>query len=270
MVLQKLITNNSLQLPLPVSETDTDKYNENLIDDDDESNKQVAVSRTFSHLDELQNLLLVDLSASEESIVRCALSRIAELISPEHSNFQQNRETMRLAGAHSVLLCVMMKEAWWSRECIQSEACKALQTASCHVQQFASLAVKLGAFEAVLWAMQQFPNSADVQTYGCGALNRLASNKVNNMILFMKLHGAQMIVSSMKRFPEHNDLQHWGSWCFEYASGWQELKQPLIGAGVVGVLASAVEEFPNEDWVKEKAMVALNRLLESMRRVVLG
>jgi len=126
---------------------------------------------------------------------------------------------------------------------IQAEACKVLQSGSIYQQSRSpplALASNSGVLEAILLAMESYPDHLFVQQYGCGALMNLFCCRENANRAVKVLDGIYVIVVAMKYFPTSSLLQAYACSALYNLAQWEEYKEPIVSAGGLIVIATAV------------------------------
>jgi len=159
-----------------------------------------------SKLSLIQRLLRVELLKDDPNAVCLGLDQLATLCS--HSEGDPNKENraavFRSSGAARIALAM---EKWYAFPTIQYKGCQALETAACQDSDHKRFAKDNGAIDAVLWAMESYPNDVAVQVCGCGALSVYPYIQENAKYICQESNGAVLIVAAMNRFKENADLQ---------------------------------------------------------------
>jgi hypothetical protein len=186
-----------------------------------------------------ETLVAISWIDDEDGVVR-GLKALCKLCSKSNECAALHRETLCEVG-FSTIVNVMNK--WKVVPEIQAEACKVLQNASIFHRNSSpplNLASDCGIFEAIFLAMKSYPDNLFVQQWGCGALMNLCCCKENADYVVKELDGIYLIVVAMKDFPTSPLLQAYACAAFYNLSQWEEYKKPIVNAGGLIALASAI------------------------------
>jgi hypothetical protein len=223
-------------------------------------------------LDALPKLLLIDVWSHDRNRVLEALENIGAMCRSSDDDpireqvAEKNRKIVIEVGGHLALVSIMRK--WSDNREIQGEACFVLGAAGMDTG-FSMSAVGVGALEAVLMAMTNFPDSEVVQLYGCGALLVISvDNKKTATYLVTELNALSTIIAAMQRFPDSTDIEDLACQIFLALSEWDELKVTVVKSGGIRALGAVIERYFTDDTetddnktVKEMALESLKRLL---------
>ena len=220
----------------------------------------------LSSLSPIQKILGVDLLADDSNTVQSALAQLANLCWSNTEDFSENRATVHRLGGATIVTGIMRK--WYGFPVIQAEGCRALQNASVKSAALSKKSVKdSGGLDAIIWAMESYPDNLQVQTNGCGALrNVVLGVKENAEHVVNTLNGVDWIIAAMNKFPHDAKLQKYACVALDNLTEWDEFKDPVKQAGGRRALFDAIENHKDEskeyvEKIQEKATSALKKVL---------
>ena len=234
-----------------------------------------------SFLCPVQKFLLIDLWCDNQLIVEQALQSVGDLCTAPNVGVANRAAVHRASGAQ-MITCAMRK--WYYVPSLQAHGCRVLTAAASTLgvvvvqatgapaaaaskRGFRQSALDAGALEAVVWAMNSYPDSHAVQAYGCGALGNLCTIQENAAHVVGMLNGHLHIVAAMKNFPQCTDILRIGSHALTNLSGLNaELRTCMVNAGCRQALLEAIDTHKDEtkEHVKDMqkwARLALKNLL---------
>ena len=103
--------------------------------------------------------------------------------------------------------------------------------------------VRAGGLEAILNAMTLFPDTGVVQATALHALTcifELAAPAISTRFI-QQLGGVELVVKAMKDFPHDASIQGNGCFLFYFFAKASELREDLVKAGVVVLVATKLE-----------------------------
>jgi hypothetical protein len=128
-------------------------------------------------------------------------------------------------------------------------------------KKFREAAMNIGAMDFVLTAMKNFPDDADVQECGSGALlNLVVGNKLRTKHFVKDCAGLRTVAKAMKSFQRIRDLQEIGCRIFDNASKWSELQSWVLEAHGLQILANAYESNMQDETIQCISSRAITRL----------
>lgn len=180
-----------------------------------------------SHLDLISQIVYHRLWKESAIDIKNALIELRNLCrSDEHRD--ANIAALYDVGGHVAMMGAMRK--WYAHADLQAEGCRALHSAALRASDdFALAAVRCGALETILLAMENFPDDSDVQDRACGALYALTatSNKDASVKLATQLKGVPIVLQAMKAFPGSVCLQQRACFALCSLARWEELRGDL-------------------------------------------
>jgi hypothetical protein len=218
-----------------------------------------------SKLEEIPRLIISDLFSSKKADVEKALQRLAHLCSIPDENAELNRAEVYNVGGHAAILGALKK--WFGCPEIQAEGFRALHNTAISDGAFVNAVLKIGIFEVILLAMNNFPEHQNVQISGCGVLYALCYKGTEITEKFVCDHdGIPVIVSAMKRFPKKSLLQKWACGIFGIITEIEELCPFVVENGGLEALVTAIQNHKNENRpysadIQKKARLAMKRLI---------
>jgi hypothetical protein len=115
---------------------------------------------------------------------------------------------------------------------------------------------------AMIQAMLRFPEHAEIQKNGCGALRNLAFD-ADNAATVMQLDGAQVVLDSMRRHSGVPSVQQNACGCLQNLASTSQHRALLLSHGAVDTVLAAMRRFPSEPVVQENSCGALANLASS-------
>ena len=109
----------------------------------------------------------------------------------------------------------------------------------------------------ILSAMSFHCSNANVQHYGCGALNNLAVNE-NNKVKIAEAGGITIILSAMKKISSNADVQHYGCAAL-HSLAWNNAnnKERIAHAGGEAAIESAMRNHSSNACIQKSGHAAL-------------
>jgi hypothetical protein len=235
--------------------------------------KRVTTAAIEPELDEIPKLVLVDLHKNDSSAVKQALKRMDKLLPIEDDEedsdeLQDRRQDLIRTGAVAMVVLTMQK--WRGNKKIQEHACRFLGHFQYYCRSYEDggyyyledTLAKAGGIEAVLTAIQAFPNSLKVCRAGCWTLSHwnwlvpLQDDLVPGLWMTIsrrfieEWNGLQIIKTTMKAFPQDGDLQAWCCGIFDRLAHQKDFRKALIDAGLISSVGAALETHSEHQWVK--------------------
>lgn len=196
-----------------------------------------------AHLERIPKLLLEDLQGHDASVVTKGLTRLANLFMIS----LQFRQEAYESGAAGILLVVM--KTWRFHSDIQQEACRCWQNLALQYPEAVRSFARVGALEAVLTALQQFPNILQVQKNGFAAINNcLAVHEEPNIVAPLARHfvnnlrGLELVTRTMEDCPDEAKLQK--RCCgilFSLCALYPDCKASIRKLGAIALVGKAVK-----------------------------
>jgi hypothetical protein len=187
----------------------------------------------------IPHLLTVDLWSSDPTTVITAFEELGHLCHPDGVDAEKNRKLVHNTGGHLAYAVIMKK--WNYHGDIQFRGICAFGVASMD-EEFCTAAVQVGALEAIVVAMKNFPDDEFIQLSGCGALVVLAARKERNaehLVLELKAHKA--VIAAIKAYPHNYNLQGIACELLLSLAEHNHLKPAIVKAGGLRTLGFVVE-----------------------------
>lgn len=124
---------------------------------------------------------------------------------------------------------------------------------------------KVGGIEAVVKAMLKFPDDAELQEHGCGALCNLITTTQESKVRAARAGCIRAATTAMKLYPEDGELQSLGCALLRsLALGVPENKIAIVAQGGVRQLCSALARHRGDAEVGTQAVAALCNLTKEV------
>jgi hypothetical protein len=187
----------------------------------------------------IPHLLTVDLWSTDPTTVITAFEELGFLCHPDGVDTVQNRRLVHATGGHLAYAVIMKK--WNYHGDIQFRGICAFGVASME-DKFCEAAVQVGALEAIVVAMKNFPDDEYIQLSGCGALVVLSAKKERHaQHLVVDLHAHKVVIAAIKAYPSNNSLQGIACELLLSLAEHSHLKGPIVKAGGLRTLGYVVE-----------------------------
>lgn len=187
----------------------------------------------------IPHLITVDLWSTDPTTVITAFEELGHLCHPDGVDAIQNRRLVHSTGGHLAYAVIMKK--WNYHGDIQFRGICAFGVASME-DKFCTAAVQVGALEAIVVAMKNFPDDEYIQLSGCGALVVLSAKKQTNaehLVLDLSAHKA--VIATIKAYPNNYNLQGIACELLLSLAEHPHLKGPIVKAGGLRTLGYVVE-----------------------------
>ena len=184
----------------------------------------------LSNRSPIEKILQVDLWRDDSNTVQSALFQLACIMcSNSNEAFEENRATVHRLGGAAILPGVLRK--WYGFPVIQALGCRAINNASSDNAAFKKSMKDSGGLDAIIWALQSYPDNLQVQ-YGCGALRNAIYGVKENAEYVVKtlnqgLNGVDCIIAAMKKFPHDAQLQRYACGALYVLTEWDEFKDAV-------------------------------------------
>jgi hypothetical protein len=187
----------------------------------------------------IPHLLTVDLWSSDPTTVINAFEELGHLCHPDGKDTVVNRKLVHDTGGHLAYSVIMKK--WNFHGDIQFRGICAFGVASMN-EDFCNAAVQVGALEAIIVAMKNFPDDEYIQLSGCGALVVLSARKQRNAEhLVLELGAPKVIITAIKAYPHNYNLQGIACELLLSLAEHRHLKGAIVKAGGLRTLGVVVE-----------------------------
>jgi hypothetical protein len=213
-------------------------------------------------LDEIQELIMVELQKDDDDAVVRALCRMMSLTECENEGdfgWRDQVEEFFVSGAFPVILLTMRK---WSMDKVVQDCCCGLLARLMGVsEEYDCMVVKLGGVEAVLTALQAFPESSRVAVsvftmirnlFACLDLERVPYPVLSASRRFVKeLNGLEMVKDAMTIFAGDVEIQ---ARCCELLlslAHQKEFHKALLKSGTVTAVCSSLERHLEKGYLKK-------------------
>jgi hypothetical protein len=156
--------------------------------------------------------LIKDLWSDDKRVIARALYKLASIGFGGFGDDSpyENEVQMRVLGVHTALIQVLQKHVGCLL--IQEKGMAALGSLSM-LRETQNLLGDIGCVEVILASMVKYPDSVQVQLYGCFAIeNLVAGLKCNNAECFMESGGIAVIRAARKAHPNCEELQDHSSY----------------------------------------------------------
>jgi hypothetical protein len=211
-----------------------------------------------SHLQVIPKIVAVDIWSESINNVTKGLQQLAEI-----AMIGQGQKDILASGGHLAIVVVMKR--WSNSSDVVIEACNALEKASRFTSQFAEAAVNVGALEVILYYMSVYSNDERVQAYGCSALCALAWSRPAAELFVFQLNGIKTFYQAMTTFPYCTLLMQNACRYFNHLSMWEDYREPVVVAGILGAISRAIETYTSEE--NDEKIIQLNAR-EAVQRLV--
>lgn len=202
----------------------------------------------------IQKVLMVELWSSDEDGVFDALSDLADI-----DDIDDRQEVHDGGGAFTV---VATMNKWFTSREIVIVGMRAIANLGANTT-FRDTAVNVGAMEAVLLAMENFPDCKYVQRNASAAICRLCLESKFHAAHFVgELGGLEMLTHAMKRFPDSVRMQKWAILTLYDFCSVQQLRKPIVQCGGVKALEHFMNKYQHTEDCKEVWEKAENTLID--------
>jgi hypothetical protein len=216
----------------------------------------------------LHKILVTDLWSYDSSVVKKGLVRLVNMCLLANNSEHNECSLVRRAGGQLAIVGALKR--WYADPGIQSQGFMVLAICGLKSNRFWDSAREVGALELILTAMKNYPNDVAVLEAACAALQQAALFQENakRIVTASNGEGVKSLVATMKKFQWSVDLQKYACGVLDRLGKWDELKVPVVEAGALVALATAIEthkaEGTNETKdikdIQESARSALKRL----------
>jgi hypothetical protein len=203
-------------------------------------------------------LIVIDLWSDQKEVVTKALATLAR-----SATAIKGKQEILDCGGHLAIVQILKK--WSMTAEVVIEACNTLEKTSRFATFFADAVVLVGGLEVVLYCLKEYTHDDRIQGSGCSALCAIAWSRKNADFFVFKLHGVTAFTNAINEYPYSTIVMQNACWFFNHLSSWSDFRKPLVAAGVLGVLANAIETYTtdsNEDKIIQiNAREALKKLV---------
>jgi hypothetical protein len=206
-------------------------------------------------------LIMRDLWKEDAVEVEEALDQLADLCSivgGSEEEAKKNSEQFFDSGAHSVLLKTL--ERFPDNMGIQKQGCRAIADATYGSGHSRQSAGSIGMVEAMVKALNAFPQSHNLQANVIGAINNLLITCRENAERFVNAKGIEAVVATMTNFPADAYLQLWCCTILDLCAELLKNQDQLIELDAVTVVGRALKTHTDDEEVKTVARKALTAL----------
>lgn len=215
-------------------------------------------------LEELPKLVFVDLQKDDEDAVKEALARLDTILyaaAAGDDGDEQLENELLLASAVPLILLTMHK--WKMNEHIQLTVCNCLVNVFALDKEARVVMAQLGGLEAVVAALNSFPDSIDINRFACAALlnfcPQLGEDEPPANILeaarrfVQELNGLEIVATAMKKFPDDVDFQGWCVGLLGNFAVREEFHGALLKEGAVAAVAVALQRHLWDGYINQHA-----------------
>lgn len=174
-------------------------------DDGEESTRRVS-QRTDENQEDavtrsMKQLVLEDLQSDDVKVIEKVLEQLRKAMRSGNEGIQE----FFFLGGQSSVIAVMRKHQ--NCHAILMECFNVVTDATCMSEDLQNAFRKVGGIEAVLAAMEKFPNDRNIQFSGLLSLaNLCCHNEANAKTLVTDLNGVSAILKSMHIFSNDEDV----------------------------------------------------------------
>jgi hypothetical protein len=211
--------------------------------------------------------LIKDLwSDDDEDVIKATLAEIANIGWRDASSDYEDEDKMRVLGVHITVFQVLQKYTGCLD--IQEEGMRALANVAMLLPT-KKLLGDIGCVEFILSRMEKYPDSEDVQQFGCTAIGNFVDGAKYNAERVEKSGGIAVVIAAMKAHPNTEDseeLQKGGCIALENMSEWEEYRPLIVKAGGASALSSIMETSDYSQQLREYAYDTMKILVEKSPR----
>lgn len=210
----------------------------------------------------LEGIAKLLVQMQDPDLVEDSLSKLLKCF--DHGNESEKRKNRLLAselGATTMLVCIMRK--CQLRQDVQLLCCKNLVVLTFEAKAARISFIEMGGVEAILSAMNIFPQSSELCDSGfCVFTNCFSGNddeadavsRDKVMKRFVEeLGGLELIEKTMKEYPQCVKLQFSCCGLLCNLSTNSKFHKPMVKAGLVGRVGATLQLHFNDDKVKDAA-----------------
>jgi hypothetical protein len=199
--------------------------------------------------------LISDLWSDDRNAIEKALTNLADLC---HHDDDDEREICRLGG-HMAVVQVLKKHM--DHVLIQEEGIRALWNFT-YPTLAKVLVGDIGGMEVILTGMKRYPEYANVQRAGCGAIANLLWETKRNAERFEASDGIAHVIAAMKDHPDNEDVQVNGCGALFNMCEWAEYRPLIFAAGGAVTIATVMEKYSDNPRVREASQNAMQTLVK--------
>ena len=207
-------------------------------------------------LDSIPQLLIEEVLNENSSVVEDAVDRLARRCRKS----DEMRDEAYRAGGHAVLVMAMRR--WRENETIQAGGLRCITNMTCQFPEAKKSFAAVGGVESAIVAMQEYPDSLQVQGYACGALmNILCGHKDDTSDAALTiadrfvnhLNGIPIVVKAMTSFPDDSKIQLGGCGLFQKLADNKAYIYTMMQEGAVAAVGASLTSHPSDPSIKKAA-----------------
>jgi hypothetical protein len=156
-------------------------------------------------------------------------------------------------GGHAILIATMKR--WSKTPKIQANSCVCMQNIMSNYSEAKHSFAMIGGMEAVMVTMCNFPHSAQIHNFGCGALNNYISGideqakQMANRFVHL-LEGIELLIYIMQEFLQNARLQERACRLFLSLCSFEDCKETLRKKGAISAVATAIDNHVDDTGVQ--------------------
>lgn len=178
-----------------------------------------------------------------------------QFFKPEHASIRDE-----FARANGCRYVAQAMQDYLDNVEVQCKCCMLLTNLACSLEKKPETMFTQDTAQAIVNAMQCFPQHRDVQSYGCGALRNLLAAQLKHMVI--QAGGIPAVIGAMHEHPDDRYVQENAAACLGSLAHTEALKEEIVEQGGAILLAQAQHRFWSSDYypVQINARRALERL----------